>query len=253
VLVGVGGTGGHLARLLARLLVHLRTHSLPVPSLCLIDPDRVEAHNIGRQAFSPLDIDKFKAETVARRWSRALGLEIEWINAPFDPTRHLPSASRAIVIDAVDHHLARQALAGACASTPHVLVSCGNHRDAGQVSVGNCGDVGEWERYLERTQQLERSQQVTLLPNAYLLFPELLQPEPLPAPRSCGLAVAQHEQDLFINEAVALVAAQYLHHLLLRQPIHSFLTFVHLGGMTAMKPIPITHENLQTYLRSSVA
>ena len=258
VLVGVGGTGGHLARLLARLFVHLRSLHLSVPQLCLIDPDRIEAKNIGRQAFSPSEIGLFKAEVVARRWSHAFGLEVEWINESFDPTRHLlQDAHRVIVIDAVDRASARQALAQACQQRPHLLISCGNHRDAGQVSIGKCGTLTDWHRYTahlaQRASKLGTSDLLTTLPNAYLLFPDLLQPEGAsPEPEaSCADLLLRHEQDLFINESIALVAARYVQQVLLRQPIHSFLTFVQLSGMTSIKPIPITFDHLDSYLEGN--
>jgi tRNA A37 threonylcarbamoyladenosine dehydratase len=45
VLVGCGGTGGFVAEALCRLLLGRRA------SLFLVDPDRVEAANVSRQAF----------------------------------------------------------------------------------------------------------------------------------------------------------------------------------------------------------
>src|SRR5690242_19732493 len=89
VLVGCGGTGSHLARLIARLLVHLRSLRLTVPTLRIIDPDVVEVGNIGRQLYTPAELGMPKAETTARRLSCALGLAVEWVNAPFSARAHL--------------------------------------------------------------------------------------------------------------------------------------------------------------------
>ena len=51
---------------------------LHAPSLVLIDPDRVEEKNIGRQAlFAPADIGQPKAECVARRLNAALAVAAE--------------------------------------------------------------------------------------------------------------------------------------------------------------------------------
>ena len=105
VLVGAGGTGGHVARLIARLLVHLKSLRLNVPTFRIVDPDVVESRNIGRQLFAPAEQGHFKAETLARRLSCAFGLPIEWSNEPFDAERHVAPARSTILIDAVDNHI----------------------------------------------------------------------------------------------------------------------------------------------------
>jgi PRTRC genetic system ThiF family protein len=258
VLIGVGGTGAHLSRFLARLLSHMHSLRLNTPRLILIDPDIVETKNVGRQLFSPADVGYSKAEVIAKRLSLAFGLEIEWLSESFDAQKHLGrDGYGTILIDAVDNHLARQEIAKASQGYSRLLISCGNHRDAGQVCIGNCGKSADLERYLadiaKRQDKLGNKDALQYLPSAYLLFPELLEaeaPATIPIPEaSCADLLLQQEQDLFINDAVALVAARYVQQILLRQPIQSFLSFVSLSSMTTIKPVPITLENLQSYLK----
>jgi hypothetical protein len=74
VIIGCGGTGGYLIRDLARYI-----NALPYShyiDIMLIDSDKVEAKNIGRQNFMPQDIGKSKAEVLARRYSLVLGMPI---------------------------------------------------------------------------------------------------------------------------------------------------------------------------------
>jgi len=79
-IVGVGGTGASTARIVARIIYDMQRSRRHTPQIVLIDPDRVEEKNIGRQAlFAPSDIGKFKAECVAKRLNFALGLDIAWI------------------------------------------------------------------------------------------------------------------------------------------------------------------------------
>lgn len=231
---------------------------MSVPRLCLIDPDMVEVKNVGRQLFSPSDVGYPKAEVVAKRLALAFGLPIEWRVEPFEATRQVGRDSYGtILIDAVDNEQARRELAKASQEGyGRVLISCGNHRDAGQVSIGNCGTRAEMDKYLaeiERRQvPLGNKDSLHYLPTAYLLFPDLLAPEApasLPAPSaSCADLMLEQEQDVFINDAMALVAARYVQQLLLRQAIQSFLTFVSLSSMMSVKPVPITLENLRSYL-----
>ena len=75
-LVGLGGTGSQLSRLLARILYDMRRSRLHTPMLRFIDPDRVELKNCGRQSFCDAEVGQYKAEVLARRYNCALGLEI---------------------------------------------------------------------------------------------------------------------------------------------------------------------------------
>ncbi|MCP4517833.1 MAG: hypothetical protein GY824_21725, partial [Delftia sp.] len=78
VLVGCGGTGSFLALHLARLAWHAREqHGIEV-ALTFIDPDRVEARNVGRQNFVPAEIGACKAQSLASRYGLAFGLRIRF-------------------------------------------------------------------------------------------------------------------------------------------------------------------------------
>jgi hypothetical protein len=108
-LVGVGGTGASTARIVARILYDMQRARQHAPSLVLIDPDRVEEKNIGRQAlFAPSDIGKFKAEVVGRWLNFALGLDIAWICEPVSATHHFDRYGNNLVISCVDNHVASQ-------------------------------------------------------------------------------------------------------------------------------------------------
>ena len=76
VLVGCGGTGSQVARTLCRIVYDLRRRGHHVPSIKFVDPDVIEAKNVGRQMFTEADIGKFKfkATTLATRFNLAMGL-----------------------------------------------------------------------------------------------------------------------------------------------------------------------------------
>jgi PRTRC genetic system ThiF family protein len=258
MLIGCGGTGGHLARGITRIIAHMQSIRMNVPSLTLIDPDTVEPRNVSRQLFSPAEIGMNKAEVIAQRLSCALGLAVEWIPEAFNAKRHLARDTYGLIlIDAVDNHLARRELARV---NHGVLIACGNHRSAGQVSIGNVQDREEVLRHLEdvekRQYTLGNKHTLSYLPTAYAIFPELLEPETMPTiaqddGASCADLVLQGEQDILINDAIATIAARYVQQLLFRQPIQSFLTYCNLEGMFSVRPVPITLENVQNYLQPS--
>ncbi len=248
VLVGLGGTGSALARHVARIVFDMRERNLHAPEIVrFVDPDVVEQKNVGRQMFSFSCIGKPKAELLARRFNRALGLKIQWHNEPFDVEKHLSREWSTILLGAVDNHLARRALSQADA----VWVDCGNHNgNSGQVVIGNTSNVERLKKphsgdYGNRKDTSKWS----YLPNAALLFPELLEPEP-EATRpdlSCADLMLASQQMILINDLVANIAAQYLYRLLHRLPISTFATFVD-GDTLNMRSLPICREEIDALI-----
>src|SRR6266536_5791075 len=110
VLVGCGGTGGFLAEALCRLLIGRRSR------LFLVDPDRVEPHNVARQAFDRQDVGCFKAEVLAERLARRFEREIGYSVLPYDGELHAKvlggtSAELRLIVGCVDNAAARRAIA----------------------------------------------------------------------------------------------------------------------------------------------
>jgi molybdopterin/thiamine biosynthesis adenylyltransferase len=75
VLLGAGGTGGHIAPHLYRLLYSLDRHV----RIVIADGDVVERKNLIRQNFIEADLGENKARVLAERYSSVFGLETEYI------------------------------------------------------------------------------------------------------------------------------------------------------------------------------
>jgi len=241
-IVGVGGTGASTARIVARIIYDMQRSRKHTPQIVLIDPDRVEPKNIGRQAlFDPSSIGKFKAECVARRLNFALGLDIAWIPEPVDAKRHFDRYGGNLVISCVDNHEARQEI--------HKISGCGvyagNEAHSGQVCIGNADDPDLVRRFIDG-----RDGKYPYLPKEGLLFPELLQPEPLrPSPPvSCGDRVQEGSQHLLVNDWMSVVIGSYVYKLLHRLPIHSFLTYIGVGDFISSRSLPVCREELEVFL-----
>ncbi len=237
VLVGCGGTGAVWARCIARIVWDLLRRRQHVPVIRFVDPDRVELKNVGRQMFVPQEIGQFKAEVLARRFNLALGLPIAWYNEPFDAEKHTARYG-TVVCGAVDNHLARTELA----KVHGLWIEAGNHLAGGQVTIGNSGDRKQILRAI-------RNNDYALLPNAALLFPQLLAEEaspeaPLPA-ASCAALVDSGDQQLLVNDFMASIAAEYTFKVLNRLPIRTFLTHLDLDVL-AMRSIRVCREELLT-------
>jgi PRTRC genetic system ThiF family protein len=244
VIAGCGGTGAQAARIIARIVYDMRRAGLHTPCITLIDPDIVEEKNVGRQLFTAADaaLGLPKAEIVARRLNTALGLDIAWIAEPVNAEKHLDHYGGQLIVSCVDNHLARRELHHASG----VLIGAGNHRDGGQVVIGNTADVDLMRRHIDG-----QNGKYGYLPKEGLLFPSLLEPEPPSAvPESdisCAELVQRNEQDVLVNDWMACVVGQYLYALLHRQPIRTFASFISLDGMS-VRSLSICRDELLHYI-----
>ena len=220
VLVGCGGTGGFLAEAVCRLLLGRKAQ------LYLVDPDRVEPHNVARQCFDRADVDRFKAEVLVERLARRFGREIGYSVLPFDRELHAQVFGDAhsrlsLLVGCVDNAAARRALAtalderGGSYSYPHSRQSVwwldtGNGRNSGQVLLGNATKPERLRGAFLTSAGLCRA-----LPAPSLQRPDLFDAPPEPGPRpDCADAVATGEQGPTINQVVAAIAASYIEKLL---------------------------------------
>ena len=223
VLVGCGGTGSFLADALCRLLIGLNAR------VYLVDPDRVEPHNVGRQAFDRREVGRFKAEVLADRLARRYGRTIGYAVEPYDRGTHatiFADGTRStlnLLVSAVDNAPARRALAATLderssyggwggMSQQTWLLDCGNERNSGQVLLGNT-----MRPEALRGAFLRREGRCSALPAPGLQRPDLLvsPPEPTPTPHlDCAAAVAQDLQGPTINQVVAAIAANMVEKLL---------------------------------------
>lgn len=249
VIVGCGGTGAQVARIVGRIVYDVRRARLHTPKLILIDPDVVEEKNVGRQLFTPADaaLGLPKVEVVGRRLNAALGLDIVWIAEPVSVEKHLDRYGSQLVISCVDNHLARRELHQARG----ILIGAGNYRDGGQVIVGNTADAEFMRRHVDG-----QDGKYAYLPKEGLLFPSLLEPEAstteAQSTLSCAELVLRGEQDCLINDFMACVVGQYVYSLLRRQPIRTFASFISLDGMS-VRSLSISKTELLAFLSPSAA
>lgn len=129
VVVGVGGTGGLLARDLARYLYSLKTDSSISFALTLIDGDRVSESNVSRQPFLLEDVGQFKVDCLSEAFEAMYdGVTVYPVPVYLDTVDELAGAissctletsfstisynvrKHLILIGAVDNHRARQVM-----------------------------------------------------------------------------------------------------------------------------------------------
>ncbi len=219
LLVGCGGTGGFLAEAICRLLLGRNAQ------LYLVDPDRVEPHNVARQCFDRTDIGRFKVEVLAERLARRFGREVGYSVLPFDRELHMQVFGDArsrlnLLVGCVDNSAARRAIAAALDGgdrsygNPMVgrtwWLDMGNGPNSGQVLLGNITRAEALRGAFNPSTGICRA-----LPAPSLQRADLLDAPPAPRPQpDCAEAVAVGDQGPTINQVVAAIAASYIEKLL---------------------------------------
>jgi tRNA A37 threonylcarbamoyladenosine dehydratase len=112
IIIGAGGTGGHLIPNLARL-ISIINNGNDHHRLTIIDGDEVETKNISRQNFIHRDVGKNKAEVLGQRYSSAFGIPIRVIPNYLEDVIELESLinstqKRPIIIGCVDNNKTRK-------------------------------------------------------------------------------------------------------------------------------------------------
>jgi PRTRC genetic system ThiF family protein len=238
LLVGVGGTGSHLAVSLARLAAHARRRGMVV-NLTLIDPDKVDEGIIGRQNFCFAELAQNKALTMALRLNAAFGLDIQAIPKSFDrgmvPVGH---AGETLLVGAVDNEQGRREMARAVDDARGRLwwLDSGNAEFNGQCLIGN----------LPKGMPVELSPLGLCngLPAPHVQEPDLLEPDPGDPNLSCAEMVLREEQSLMVNQAAAAIAAQYVTAFVLQRQVTQMGTYFNLAP-TVMRPRLITAANVR--------
>ncbi len=209
-IVGCGGTGGFVAEGVCRLL-----GDRPA-TLVLVDPDRVEPHNLRRQAFYGHDLGKFKSQVIADRLTRNYGREIAYSVYPYSNDIHRPMFGGAyggrtgIIIGCVDNPAARKSIADEAEGL--WWIDAGNSDNSGQVLIGNTKLDGT---SLQASFH-EDAGICVRLPMPTVQAPELLMPLPVAVapPIDCAEAVDLGGQSPVINEVMASLVKQFVHRLL---------------------------------------
>jgi len=256
VLVGCGGSGSWMAPSVvrtARLLIEKFNKQVQV---AFIDPDCVEPKNCYRQNFAEFEIGQNKAETLARRYGLAWGLDVLVLPRRFDAeldrlikNEHQTYYGLTVVIGCVDnaparaeiqHYLTEKAGYGAA----RWWLDCGNSRHSGQVLLGgfnNKNDAAAFPipGYCAR------------LPLPTQQHPELLieeaQEEADESALSCADLALRGAQGLAVNQQVAVIAGDYLLQMLVYGTLTRFQTYFDQGSGT-MRSTPITPSSVQKYL-----
>lgn len=213
--VGCGGTGGFVAEGLCRL------SSAANLNIILIDHDKVEERNLGRQAFYKSDLNKFKSQALAERLAARYGRQIHYSVYPYTREtidrvfvmRHYRQGLSGILIGCVDNPLARTAIAETERGWGW-WIDAGNGEYSGQVLIGNTGHKEQLKGCFHPSQNI-----VSMLPSPIMQQPDLAMPVAAEEDEdmSCAEGVEADTQSPVINQAMAALVLQFVQKLLTGQ------------------------------------
>ncbi|GHU93041.1 thiazole biosynthesis adenylyltransferase ThiF [Clostridia bacterium] len=197
VMLGAGGTGGHIAPHLYRLL-----YAIDTPARFIIcDGDRVERKNLVRQNFIEADLGENKSKVLAERYSSVFGLETEYVPSFVESEEQLTklitskSNELVILIGAVDNNKSRKLCHTVFGKSKElVYIDSGNGEFSGQVVCG-----------------IRRNRRTYYKP-AGTLFPDILEStDKFPTELSCAEASVSAPQSITANimAATAVVSMVY--------------------------------------------
>jgi PRTRC genetic system ThiF family protein len=226
--IGAGGTGSHVLGHLGR--IHKALVALEHPGLFvrMIDDDKVDEANLGRQNFSPAHLGMYKGDALIQNINRFYGTD--WASVPKKiQDCELDEHGANIIIGCVDSGVARIEIEkayfylserrGRLQSHSHPLywIDCGNSNDKGQVLVGRI--TNEW------TKDFNLKSTSCMLSNGGVYD---VEDDDTP---SCSLAEALLKQDLFINTTIANYAGQYVWQIVRKGVLRNQGVFVNLETM----------------------
>lgn len=215
--IGCGGTGSLVIPRLARMDYALKKLGHPGLHVTAYDSDIVDENNPGRQNFTENDIGDFKASNLIEKANYAYSLEWQCFNHNFSPNQ-IPEFN--IVVSCVDNAKFRvdfhkkirsikTTFSGAASyKTPLYWIDCGNGKDFGQVIVSTIPKIEQPEKSAFET--------IKELPSVIDLYPEILKQDNKETQgiEGCSMAESLNNQDLFINDRIAVEACETINKML---------------------------------------
>lgn len=200
-LVGVGGTGSQVLTNLARMNEALMSLNHPGLHVRAWDADIVSPANMGRQLYSPADLNQNKAIVLVTRVNRFFGYEWEAKTELYGKNSSLDNQSN-ILITCVDtaamrikiSQLRRHIKTHSPVNEPYYWLDIGNLQKTGQCILGTLQDI---------SQPKSEHRRKFVLPDIIKKFPQLKKIKEEDQGPSCSLAEALQKQDLFINSTLA--------------------------------------------------
>lgn len=216
-LIGCGGTGSNLLTQLGKIDYCLKELEHPGLFVTVFDADRVSEANLGRQLFSPTEIDQYKSIAIVNRCNRFFGTNWKAVPDHYSMQTSQNLLGHNLIVSCVDTARSRLEISQAIKTQNfdkttqpeqiHYWLDTGNTKKGGQVVIGS----------IRKIKQPVKSKYkcIAKLPTLLDLYPDIEEhdKEEIQGP-SCSVAQALARQDLFINSLIAQYAGDLLWNIL---------------------------------------
>ena len=223
IMLGAGGTGGHVAPNLYRLLHSLERYT----KVIVCDGDIVEPKNLVRQNFISADLGRNKAQVLAERYALAFGLEVSYIPEFIEdedvlvelvkpdtyqagPYSYKKEEGLSILIGCVDNNQSRKLCHQVFKAADNLIyIDSGNGEYSGQVVCG-----------------IRRSGRTYYKPMGDVYPDVLLETDKFPTQLSCAEAAISAPQSIVANIMAGTAIVSYLYNILVLGSIKTrYVTF----------------------------
>lgn len=219
VMLGAGGTGGHAAPQIYRMLSVLNQSGRKCRFI-LVDGDIVEPKNLIRQNFTPADCGLNKARVLAERYAGAFGMECEYIPEYIEDAQQLTELltpeefwlanddpyyayqgrdayELVILLGCVDNNKSRMLCDEVFQKvSPLIYIDSGNGEFTGQVVCGI------------------RTAGKTIYPPISMLYPDVLEDtDKFPTELSCEEASVSAPQSIAANVMAASILTSFVYNI----------------------------------------
>ena len=213
IMLGAGGTGGHIAPHLYRLLHTLEREV----RIIIADGDIVEQKNLVRQNFIFADLGRNKAQVLAERYASAFGMEIAYIPDFIESEERLTALIRpdfgldynyypytqkeviTILVGALDNNKSRQLCHAVFKKAQDLIyIDSGNGESTGQIV---CGVRRKGKTYFKPLGDI---------------YPDILcETDKFPSELSCAEAALSAPQSIVANIMASTAVISYLYNILI--------------------------------------
>jgi len=271
IVVGCGGTGGYLIPHLARyisLINKLRRGGMGNKKpdslrLVLVDGDKVEDKNLVRQQFVRADVNKYKAEVMAKRYSNAFGIDIAYYNGYLESNEDINALiytqstnASPILITCVDNNKTRALFFKWYMKRPEHLetfwLDSGNEQFTGQMVIAYKGQSRDTISALEDP---DLDSEEVPIPKAFRLpcffeqFPSAfgemgLLPTEAENPENCAMRALANPQSISVNMTAAQVLYNALQVILRHEPLGYHMVYFK-ANTNRITPVRLTRTAIQ--------
>jgi PRTRC genetic system ThiF family protein len=257
-IIGAGGTGGYVIRDLLRFLQALKLKGDHRHfAVNIVDGDIVEEKNLIRQNFISCDLQKHKAEVLAKRYGAAFGVPVYYYNefiqnadmlskyctdaAETMMVRNHRDTVQHVIVGCVDNHQARRMIHRHTQNRDGVYwIDSGNERTSGQV-------VCSYGRFMRNLQGVDvnyfleggyPSGRANPTPTIVDIFPDILDStKDLEGSddTSCADRAMIEDQNIFINMTAAINVLNYLRQITNAEAITSNAVYFDIKGLSTVE------------------